>query len=288
MKKITLLLLVLFLSIHLFAQNGISFQGIARDVMGNAIMNKTISVKFTIGSFIEEQELKTDEFGVFSATIGSVNQTGFNNLVFTNNNDNLKVEVDGTIIYNDKFNTVPYAKAADNGVPPGCIMPFAGPVDKIPAGWLLCDGSPKAKTGVYQKLYEAIGSHWGAEGDNFKLPDLRGMFLRGTNENREDGWKDPESRPVGSFQEDAFGDHNHTATIANAGAHTHAIVVRPHVTEDVKNPFASSRGTNVAQVPEKYQHTDSNGDHSHSATIGSTGGDETRPNNAAVVYIIKY
>ena len=101
--KSTILLFVFFIfGITLFAQNGISFQGIARDPQGNAIVNKTISVKFTIGSFTETQNLETDNFGVFSAVIGSINSTGFNNLVFANIQSNLKVEVEGTVITDDE------------------------------------------------------------------------------------------------------------------------------------------------------------------------------------------
>jgi microcystin-dependent protein len=286
MKKITLLLCVLFISIHLFAQQGISFQGIARDAQGNAITTGKISVTFTIGSFTETQEITPDKFGVFSATIGSVNQTGFNNLVFANVNYNLKVEVDGTIIYDDKFNTVPYAKAADNGVPPGCIMPFAGPVDKIPAGWLLCDGSSKAKTGVYQKLYEAIGSLWGVEGDNFKIPDLRGMFLRGTNEGRTDVWKDPDTRAVGTFQTDENKVHNHTgSTLSTDGAHTHTTPVpntQRGVAAVLNNDADYYRYNYTGNVT-----SSSDGNHSHNLSIANSG-IESRPKNAAIVYIIKY
>lgn len=126
MKSTFLLFFFAFMSVAVFAQNGIGFQGIARDPQGNAIPNQTISVKFTIGTFTETQNISTDNFGVFSATIGSENTTAFNNIIFANLNDNLKVEVDGTTIYDDKFNTVPFAKAAENGVPAGTIVPFAG------------------------------------------------------------------------------------------------------------------------------------------------------------------
>jgi hypothetical protein len=77
MKKFTFLFVAMFIVLTLFAQQGISFQGIARDPQGNAIVKNDISVKFTIGSFTETQNLKTDNFGVFSATIGSVNTTNF-------------------------------------------------------------------------------------------------------------------------------------------------------------------------------------------------------------------
>lgn len=55
----------------------------------------------------------------------------------------------------------------------GEIKMWAG--DKIPEGWLLCDGSEVSKT-KYPNLYAAIGDLWGVpnSSSNFKLPDLSG------------------------------------------------------------------------------------------------------------------
>jgi microcystin-dependent protein len=290
MKSTFTLLFFLCFGISAYAQNGISFQGIARDPQGNAIVNKTIPVKFTIGSFTESQNLATDNFGVFSATIGSVNTTGFNNLVFANISDNLKVEVDGTTIYDDKFNSVPYAKAAENGVPPGSIMPFAGPVNKKPDGWLICDGSSLAKTGIYQKLYEAIGTLWGDDGGNFKIPDLRGMFLRGVNNGRTGIYADPDTRSVGSFQEDDNKEHNHLITDPG---HIHTITDPGHIhtykgiTDNTGGGAIDDAGgsgtTNTSSVTTGI--TINN--RQTGITINNTG-TESRPNNAAILYLIKY
>lgn len=287
MKSTLLLFVVLVFGITAYAQNGISFQGIARDPQGNALVNKNIPVKFTIGSFTETQNLATDNFGVFSATIGSVNTSGFNDLVFANISSNLKVEVDGTTIYDDKFNTVPYAKAAENGVPPGSIMPFAGPANKIPAGWLLCDGSSKAKTGIYLKLFEAIGTLWGDDGGNFKLPDLRGMFLRGVNSGRTGIYADPETnRLVGSSQDDEYLSHNHPGTTNETGEHQHSKDTNNQTSDDGDDAIgfenADGEGSNhVGWV-------NAAGKHTHTVTTENRGGNETRPVNAAVNYIIKY
>ena len=78
----------------------------------------------------------------------------------------------------------PYSEVAYNALlfPSGMIVPFAGPVEKIPAGWLLCDGTAISRS-TYANLYNAIGVCWGT-GDGsttFNLPDLRGMFLRGVS-----------------------------------------------------------------------------------------------------------
>ena len=57
----------------------------------------------------------------------------------------------------------------------GQIMMFAGPNEKVPAGWKICDGSALSRT-TYSKLYEIIGTTWGAgdEETTFNIPDLRG------------------------------------------------------------------------------------------------------------------
>ena len=71
-------------------------------------------------------------------------------------------------------------------IPIGCIMPFAGPADKTPNGWLLCDGSEISVT-TYKQLKTVIGYTYGAENTllgvgTFKLPDLRGRFALGKDD----------------------------------------------------------------------------------------------------------
>ncbi len=302
--KSTFLLFVFFIfGITLFAQNGISFQGIARNPQGNAIVNKTIKVTFTIGDFKETQNIATDNFGVFSATIGSVNTTGFNNLVFANINDNLKVEVDGTTIYDDKFNAVPYAKAAENGVPPGCIMPFAGPVNNIPDGWLYCDGTSYASAGIYGKLYNAIGFSWGNDAGKFRVPDLRGYFLRGISDatgidagkelrtNKYNGGNTGNMNGgVGSYQEDDNKAHNHMITdpghihdITDPG-HVHTI---RNITNSTGSGALDDAGGSGTSNTSSAQTGISINNATTRITINSSG-TESRPKNAAVVYIIKY
>ena len=82
----------------------------------------------------------------------------------------------------EKLMAQPYAihsKTSGNGVPPGTIIAFAGPVANAPAGYLLCDGQsyPRSK---YPDLFEAIDTVYGGVGTNdFNVPDFRGVFLRG-------------------------------------------------------------------------------------------------------------
>jgi microcystin-dependent protein len=300
MKAKFLLLMFVLVTLFSMAQNGISFQGIARDAQGMALSSKSVTVKFTIGTFNETQSLTTDNFGVFSAVIGSVNTTGFGNLVFANVTDNLKVEVDGVTIYDDKFNYAPYAKAAENGVPVGSIMPWAGAVtsgnalEEVIPGWIVCNGATLSSDGKYAKLKTVLGSSWGTN----KVPDLRGTFLRGVNNGRSDGFNDPDAANrvsvnsgntgdnVGSFENDELTSHKHT--VSDPG-HTHGY-----------NDIYHAENTGSISVPGNTGSGDTDGDNlgfqmartSSSATTGvslnNTGGNETRPVNAAVNFIIKY
>ena len=69
-------------------------------------------------------------------------------------------------------------------VPVGVIYPFGGSNEKVPDGYLPCDGRPVSRT-QYSALFNVIGTSFG-NGDNvstFNVPDLRGRFPEGANGN---------------------------------------------------------------------------------------------------------
>lgn len=79
-----------------------------------------------------------------------------------------------------------------------------------PAGWLICNGQTVSRA-TFAKLFAAIGEMWGA-GDGvstFKVPDLRGEFLRGADLGRGVD----AGRVLGSGQGDAFKSHNHGLSV---------------------------------------------------------------------------
>ena len=125
-------------------------------------------------------------------------------------------------------NNLTNALVADDNVPVGTIVAWAGPENLIPKGWLMCNGEP-----IYQNQFPAlcavIQDFWGpvnAVSGEHVLPDLRSMFLRGVTESRNDSFFDPDSasrtsingRPneVGSLQHDAFQGHWHSFTWSHA------------------------------------------------------------------------
>jgi microcystin-dependent protein len=64
--------------------------------------------------------------------------------------------------------------------PVGSVISFAGA--NAPNGWLVCDGRALSSA-AYPTLFGTISNNWGAglagTTNDFNLPDLRGMFLRG-------------------------------------------------------------------------------------------------------------
>ncbi len=53
-----------------------------------------------------------------------------------------------------------FVNEAGNGVPPGGILPFGGTTDRVPMGWLPCDGRAVSSQ-QYPRLYAAICTNWG-------------------------------------------------------------------------------------------------------------------------------
>ena len=142
--------------------------------------------------------------------------------------------------------------AASVAPPPGSITIYA--VSTPPEGWLECDGSNVSRS-IYPDLFDAIGSTFGS-GDGsttFGLPDLRGEFVRGW----DNGRGVDSGRSFGSFQQDEFRSHTHNYVRVDFG------------TDDEEGrPQSDEKGL-------------------RSDTTGATGGDETRPRNLALMYIIK-
>jgi microcystin-dependent protein len=61
-------------------------------------------------------------------------------------------------------------------MPAGSIVAFGGAT--IPAGWLLCNGTPVSTTD-YPALFQAIGINYGGAGSTFHLPNLQQRFPLG-------------------------------------------------------------------------------------------------------------
>jgi len=158
------------------------------------------------------------------------------------------------------------------GAPAGVIMAFAGAT--APTGFLACDGSAVSRS-TYATLFTAIGTTWGIGNGSttFNVPDLRGVFLRGTGTNGTYGTAVGPS--VGTYAADTYLNHSHTATDSG---HSHS-------TFGAGFPGLSPGGTTYSTI----SGTTSTGTGNANITVATstTGGTETKPKNYGILYIIK-
>jgi microcystin-dependent protein len=197
--------------------------------------------------------------------------------------------------------------AVEAALPAGTIVAFGGPATAtgdggapaVPGGWLLCDGSAVSRT-TYANLFAAVGINFGG-GDGigtFNLPDLRGRFLRGTDHG---AGHDPDAASrlasatggsvgdaVGTVQADAFRAHNHNgATAPTDLSHTHTLPAQQGLASGGSGfsgvMFSSNSGTAAGSTTASGASVNMN----HTHTIATNGGNESRPVNVSVNYIIK-
>ncbi len=295
MKKLLLILSAVMLISGVFSPQQanaqtpgeISYQAVIRDANDSLITNQSVGMQISIleGSpegeviYSEIQNPTTNSNGLISVKIGG--DANFNNIDWSSGPYFIKTEtnIEGgnnyTITGTSQLLSVPYALHAKTAssiqqpgasVPVGSVISFAG--ENIPENYLICDGSEISRT-EYSELFTALGESWGA-GDgssSFNLPDLRGQFIRGVDGSAD---VDPnkENRTaihtggntgnnVGTYQQDEFKNHNHTM----------------------------ERGTNMTggyNAPCWAVDLTSG-----SFQTDYSGGDETRPKNAYVYFIIR-
>lgn len=160
----------------------------------------------------------------------------------------------------------------NDSVPIGTIIMWPG-VNDAPSDWLLCNGSLH-DAARYHQLSKLLAGHFGNTGGGtdpenekqFRVPDLRGQFVRGVDSTSAQDIRDPDrdsrtnasgevvGRVVGSLQADEF------------RSHTHQYQVFPH----------SSGGIAAGQYWQ-----------GGSAQTGAAGGAETRPRNIYLYFLIK-
>jgi microcystin-dependent protein len=160
---------------------------------------------------------------------------------------------------------VTQAKAFNMLVPTGAVMPFA--VNSAPAGWLAANGAEYSKVNsTYLALFTAIGIVYGETNGvggvgttHFRVPDLRGYFVRGHGLNL-DGTTS--NSTFGQKKADTFASHTHSLD---------SVLRHPGYTAQVEQD-------------------QSGGPSSYSSLIyatGATGSTETAPRNISLLYCIK-
>lgn len=176
----------------------------------------------------------------------------------------------------------------------------------VPFGKLKANGALVSRV-TYAALFAVIGTTFGA-GDGattFRLPDLRGEFVRGW----DDGRGIDIGRTFGSWQDSENKSHTHVANADSGGAHTHSGTTdsntHNHAIETMlytnggaySGPIVLRRQSASVNYEVQYignsthSHTvtiPASGAHTHTVTVNSSGGVESRPRNVALLACIKY
>lgn len=236
----------------------------------------TVTKQYTDGTVLTESQLDA----AFQSIMTFLNVTGINS-------DNIQdgsitaAELQSDSVTETKIaaNSVTTAKIADANVtrakaaadllaflvPTGTIHAYTGAA--APTGFLLCNGAAVSRV-TYATLFAVIGVKYGSGNGSstFNVPDARGLFLRGWNNG---SGRDPDAGSrtaaatggatgdnIGSYQADQFANHSHAVGADNSATGS-----------------AGSARTG-ASVNTAFP-------------TNASGGNETRPKNLYVNYIIK-
>ena len=184
------------------------------------------------------------------------------------------------------------------GVPSGSVFCMA--VATVPSGYLECNGAAVSRT-TYSVLFAVIGTAYGTGNGSstFNLPDLRGEFVRGF----DNGKGTDSGRSIATSQSSQNAQHNHSMSVSGTTSNP-----TPTLTGDVRrisegyrsqgtasgvftkeldgnnNITGSSSTSPVAGFSIDATHTHT---FSASGNTGNQGGNESRPRNVAMMYVIK-
>jgi microcystin-dependent protein len=198
-----------------------------------------------------------------------------------------------TAVY--KFNSFDPTKVVQ---PIGTVICFAG--INIPSNYMLCDGT-KLLIAEYSDLFKVIGQMFNQSDTDstlyFNLPDLRGQFVRGLDNNKgiDIGrvlgtyQNDSTKLPNKIFSTDVQGNHTHTTDVQGNHAHIYSYVFDQVDAGALAYPASNNDGgrrNEYTSTAGAHSHTTTTaGSHSHTVTSG--GDIETRPKNISLNYIIK-
>ena len=183
-----------------------------------------------------------------------------------------------------------------SGVPTGSVFCIA--VATVPSGYLECNGAAVSRT-TYSVLFAVIGTAYGT-GDGsstFNLPDLRGEFIRGFDH----GKGTDSGRSIASSQSAQNASHNHSISLSGTTSNKSLTGTVTRIAETFQSfgattgVFSRTSGIQSGATPASTDHSPAGGfsmDASHDHTFSASGtsgsqGDEARPRNIAMMYVIK-
>jgi microcystin-dependent protein len=157
------------------------------------------------------------------------------------------------------------ASAAGLIVPSGALTPFTG--TSAPTGYLFCDGASVSRT-TYADLYAVIGNAYGtADGASFNVPDTRGKFLRGV----DGGATNDPDRAARTAQATGGNTGDNVGSIQG-----HEVVSHDH---DIAGGYSTTNSTSGVRINDSTN--------LQTSPVKAFGGNETRPINVSVNYLIK-
>lgn len=192
------------------------------------------------------------------------------------------------------------SKPLTSGIPTGALIYW--PVSSLPDGFIKANGASLAISS-YPALFSRYGYTFGGSGSSFRVPDLRGEFLRGWDDGRGVDF----GRGLATIQGSQNASHNHGGATgvqsANhshegytdvAGGHTHG-----RGESSTQNLIGGGSGAFVRLNNQQPSSTDYAGEHNHhfwtygenanhTHSISSDGGGESRPRNFSAIVLIKY
>lgn len=152
--------------------------------------------------------------------------------------------------------------------PVGCIVAWSVEEAALPEGWHVCDGAELAAAD-YPVLTAILKATYGkVEPGKLKLPDFRGFFLRGLDQRDAsdvEGVDAERPRNVGQKQRDAIGPHVHNDVTGRSKFHLNDDRLRKEANGG--SAFTDNRIDLTGPVVD--------------------GGQETRPKNYAIHWIIR-
>lgn len=213
MKKLFLFIACLAV-MTAYAQNsglGFNYQAVVRNSEGVLLSDTLVNLRVSLypgqhastPTWVETHSIRTDFTGSFGITVGK-GERDASSIVGAYSDVNfaaiyywMKIEILEDNAYREvsftNLPSCPYCDDAFNAspLPAGTILAFGGDIDSVPAGFLPCTGGIVSKN-EYPELYRKIKNYYGMGNDptTFKLPDLRGMFLRGVS---YDSGNDPDA-----------------------------------------------------------------------------------------------
>jgi microcystin-dependent protein len=193
-------------------------------------------------------------------------------------------------------------------LPSGMVIPYAG--SGTPAGWLECNGA-EVDISAYPRLAAALGSTWNTAKNpltnanyaapaagKFRLPDMRGAFLRGSSGGSNNAQGVATGLAEFQVQRTAKNGLSNAASGISALSLNNADLTHTHTSQNlnINGGFSASGSGGIHSVAGSGGLTLSNalGNHAHSLSSGtaaaqtiSSADAETRPDAVGVRYLIK-